>query len=61
MSNHPAGKKPSAAVIKSAPYSELAGLTVEQIAALAKFVQQAGGIERAQQAIESLDKIKTAA
>jgi len=48
-------------VIKSAPYSELAGLTVEQIAALAKFVQQAGGIERAQQAIESLDKIKTAA
>jgi hypothetical protein len=52
-------KKPSDP--KATPFANLAGLTVEQIAALAKFVQQAGGIERARQVVESLEKVKTAA
>jgi hypothetical protein len=39
----------------------LADLTVEQLAAIAQFVQQAGGIEQAQQAIESLEQLKKAA
>ncbi|HVC99008.1 MAG TPA: hypothetical protein VND64_35415 [Pirellulales bacterium] len=59
MSNHPGSKKPSESKVIS--IGGLADLTVEQIAALAKFVQQAGGIERAQQAIESLEKLKRAA
>ncbi len=59
MSEHPISKKLSETT--ATLLGDLTGLSVEQIAALARFVQQAGGIERARQAIESLDKIRKAA
>lgn len=46
---------------KATAFADLAGLSVEHIAALAKFVQQAGGVENAQRAIESLEQLKKAA
>jgi len=36
-------------------------LTEEQILAIREFVKQVGGVENAQQAIESLEKLKKAA
>jgi len=59
MSKQPASKKTSET--KATALGDLTGLTVEQVAALAKFVQQAGGIERAQQAVETLERLKRAA
>jgi hypothetical protein len=61
MSDHTNHKKPTADRIKATLSTDLADLTVEQLAALAKFVHQVGGIERAHQAIESLEKLKHAA
>jgi hypothetical protein len=39
----------------------LTNLTEEQILAVKEFVKQVGGIENAQQAIESLERLKQAA
>jgi hypothetical protein len=61
MTNHISERKPPAAERMIANSGGLADLTVEQLALIAKFVQQAGGIERAQQAIESLEQLKKAA
>jgi len=62
MSNHDTSKKPSAAEIKKAtPFNDLADLNVEQLAALAKFVRQVGGIKNARFAVESLEQLKQAA
>ncbi len=62
MTNHAVSQKPAAAEIKIAAHSgDLADLTMEQLVALAQFVQQAGGIKQAQRAIESLEMVKKAA
>jgi hypothetical protein len=60
--NHTNDKKPTLAEIKkTTPFSDLAHLNVEQLAALAKFVRQVGGIKNARLAVDSLEELKQAA
>jgi len=42
-------------------FAGLTHLTEEQILAIKEFVRQVGGVENAQQAIESLEQLKKAA